>query len=163
MHCKRKQGGSFGRNHPVCSKRVTQKLDDFSLYIRGFIVYGMTVLVVDITGADQLLNDFIRAFHLLSGLFYLQSPVRGIRFVPVTRTHQNSRELSPEYRNGSNPLHFRPFLEMGADSLHSPEKPRNTQSKKVSIQRHHILLTGQLQPGFPYPFHGFCWSAHGRT
>ena len=63
MHCKREQGGSFGRNHPVCSKRVTQKLDDFSLYIRGFIVYGMTILVVDITGTAQLLNDFIRTIY----------------------------------------------------------------------------------------------------
>ena len=63
MHCKREQGGSFGRNNPVCSKRVTQKLDDFSFYIRGFIVYGMTILIVDITWAAKLFNDFARALH----------------------------------------------------------------------------------------------------
>ena len=54
MHGKREQGCSFGRNNPVCSKRVTQKLDDFSLYIRGFIVYGMTILIVDITWEVKL-------------------------------------------------------------------------------------------------------------
>lgn len=97
MHCKREQGCSFGRNNPVCSKRVTQKLDDFSLYIRGFIVYGMTILIVDITWEAKLFNDFARALHpYVSAALFFNGAMKFHFGIKVQAKHRHKQQ---NYRN----------------------------------------------------------------